>query len=262
MFKQHQAPAITGEPLATAAASVSQEVIDARHEAQIWTTYALSPFLRASDLKVIVRDNIATITGCVAEDFSKDLAKQLALGVDGITSVDNRIEIVIGYIATVNSTTRAFGEVVDDTTLTSAVRSKLAWSRFADGLIVDVSSARGKVSLSGSATTEEGKEGAGKLAMSTHGVRSVNNQLVVQANNPGVVTSIGNDIADTWITTKVKSTFMYSIGAVSSDVSVTTQAGVVSLSGKVDSGLERSLAIELAGNVRGVKGVDSTALMM
>ena len=33
------------------AATVSQEVTEARQETQIWTTYALSPYLRASDLK-------------------------------------------------------------------------------------------------------------------------------------------------------------------------------------------------------------------
>ena len=65
---------------------------------------------------------------------------------------------------------------------------------------------------------------------------------------------------DGWITTKVKSTFMCSSNVDGSDISVSTDKGIVTLSGKVDSGAERALAIELAQNVRGVNSVNSKAL--
>ena len=39
----------------------------------------------------------ATLTGNVAEDVNKDLAKQIALGVDGIKTVDNKIEVGPNY---------------------------------------------------------------------------------------------------------------------------------------------------------------------
>jgi len=89
------AAAIAGTAFATA--KPTQEVIDVRQETQIWTTYALSPYLRANDLKVTVHEGKATLTGNVAEDVNKDLAKQIALGVDGIKSVDNKIEVVPNY---------------------------------------------------------------------------------------------------------------------------------------------------------------------
>ena len=69
-------------------------------------------------------------------------------------------------------------------------------------------------------------------------------------------------MADGWITTKVKSTFMYSTNVNGSDIAVSTNAGIVKLTGKMDSGAERALAIELARNVRGVKSVDSSSLTM
>jgi len=65
---------------------------------------------------------------------------------------------------------------------------------------------------------------------------------------------------DVWITTKVKSTFMYSRNVNGSDIAVSTNSGVVTLTGKVNSDAERALAIELARNVRGVKSVKSTSL--
>jgi len=238
---------------------LAQDVPSARQETQIWTTYALNPYLRMFDIKVTVIENCATLSGTVAEETNKELAQQIALGVKGIKSVDNRIEVVQQFVPPPRTDDRAFGELVDDTTVTSAVRSKLAWSRHADGLRVSVTTTRGQVTLTGHVTTAEGKSGAGKLALSTHGVHSVNNELDIQ---PGVVTSIGGELADGWITTKVRSTFFYSSCVAGRDIEVDTQAGVVKLSGTIGSEAERALAIELAGNVRGVKGVDSSALMM
>jgi|SoiMethySBSTD1v2_1073268.scaffolds.fasta_scaffold1077885_1 osmotically-inducible protein OsmY len=268
MFKQKQnflvaaavAAAVSGAAFANA--QPSQEVIDARQESQIWTTYALSPYLRANDLQVSVHEGKATLTGKVPESVNKDLAKQIALGVKGIKSVDNNIEVVANYKSPAPSADRSYGEVVDDASITSAVQSKLQWSRYADGLTADVVTTRGKVKLTGSANSAEAREAAGKLAMNTHGVHAVDNLLLVNAGKMSASKPEGTDIADGWITTKVKSTFMYSNNVNGSDIGVSTNAGIVKLSGKMDSGAERALAIELAGNVRGVKSVDSSSLTM
>ncbi len=71
---------------------------------------------------------------------------------------------------------------------------------------------------------------------------------------------VGDVISDSWITTKVKSTLLYSSNVKGSDIEVTTNAGVVTLSGKLDTGVERALAVELAENVRGVKSVQAKTL--
>jgi osmotically-inducible protein OsmY len=270
MFKQSRnlliasaiAAAIAGAGVANANSKPSQEVIEARQESQIWTTYALSPYLRANDLKVSVHEGKATLTGNVAESVNKDLAKQIALGVEGIKSVDNKIEVQSDYKAAAQSTERGYGEKVDDATITSTIKSKMLWSRYAEGLTADVDTRRGKVSLTGTADSAEAKGVAGQLAANTHGVHSVNNQLVVVAAKPGMVKAETHDVADGWITTKVKSTYLYSTNVSGSDIDVSTNAGVVTLTGKVDSGAERALAIELARNVRGVKSVESKALTM
>jgi len=74
------------------------------------------------------------------------------------------------------------------------------------------------------------------------------------------VNKAGSDLSDSWITTKVKSTFLYSSNVSGSDIAVSTNNGVVVLTGKVKSGAERALAIELAQNVRGVKSVNAKGL--
>jgi hyperosmotically inducible protein len=266
MFKQSRhfliatavAAAIAGTS-AFANAKPSQEVIEARQETQIWTTYALSPYLRANDLAVAVHEGKATLTGKVAEDVNKDLAKQIALGVDGIKTVDNQIEVVPNDTARTAPAERTYGERVDDASITAAVKSKLLASRYADGLMANVDTMRGKVRLSGYASSAESKSAASSLAMNTHGVHAVSNLLVVDADK-GVAKNASTDVADAWITMKVKSTYMYSSNVNGSDIAVSTNAGIVKLTGKMDSGAERALAIELARNVKGVKSVDSTAL--
>ena len=107
---------------------------------------------------------------------------------------------------------------------------------------------------------------AGRLASNTRGVVAVDNQLTVKTAKPSVADAAdanhqeGHVVSDSWITTKVKSTLMYSSNVDGSDIDVTTKKGVVTLSGKLDSGAERALAIELAKNVRGVGSVESTGL--
>lgn len=252
---------------AFAADTISQDVTEARQETQIWTTYALSPYLRANDLKVSVDNGKATLTGTVAEEVSKDLARQIALGVSGIKSVDNQIVVQGEYVAINSASGRSFGDVVDDANITAAIKSKLLWSKHADGLSADVDTRSGKVTLIGSADTGAAKELAGRLAMNTRGVVAVDNQLRIKGEKPGFVAAAKDaaseakhDVADSWVTTKVKSTYAYSSNVDGSDITVSTKGGVVTLSGKVDSVAERELAIELAQNVRGVNSVQAKDL--
>lgn len=252
---------------AATADTVSQEITNARQETQIWTTYALSPYLRANDLKVVVQDGKATLSGTVEEDVNKDLAKQIALGVDGVKTVDNKIVVRADYAPPKRPVTRRYGDVIDDAYITAEVKSKLMWSKHVEGSDTNVDTNLGKVTLRGTAESADGKALAGRLALNTPGVRSVDNQLTVKGvpatvvdKTKSMVKEAGDDIADGWITTKVKTTFMYSSNVDGSDIDVSTKDGVVTLSGKVDSGAERALAIEFAANVRGVKSVQSKGL--
>lgn len=247
-----------------AADTAAQNITEARQETQIWTTYALNPHLRASDLKVSVQAGKATLTGTVEEDVSRDLAKQIALGVNGIKEVDNRIAVQADYAPPARSGNRNFGEVVDDATITAAVKSKLLWSKHTEGLTTNVDTLGGKVMLTGTAHDGASKNLATRLAQNTRGVIAVDNRLVVQGAKPaaakGSMSQAKDNMSDGWITTKVKSTFMFSNNIDGSDISVSTKDGVVTLSGMVDSGAERALAIEFANNVRGAKSVDSKNL--
>lgn len=260
--------ALSGTGAFAVAAPSDQDLVDARQEAQIWTTYALSPYLRASTIEVSVTDGKATLSGSVEDEINKDLARQIALGVDGIESVKNDIVVAADFVpATRDPAERTYGEVIDDAGITTALKSKLLWNKHTDGLQTEVDTRLGVVTLRGTADSAASKELAGTMARNTHGVHSVDNQLVVSAAAPSLSAVIadqgeetGRHIADSWITTKVKSTFIYSSNVDGGDISVSTLDGVVTLSGTLDSGVERALAVELAQNVRGVKDVNATQL--
>lgn len=67
-------------------------------------------------------------------------------------------------------------------------------------------------------------------------------------------------VSDTWITSKVKSTFLADSNLSGLDIKVETNQGVVALSGIVASSAERDLAIAKAGEINGVKAVAAEAL--
>jgi hyperosmotically inducible periplasmic protein len=261
----------TGMALSLAATGVSantvaQDLTAARQEAQIWTTYTLSPYLRASKLSVSVHEGLATLTGKVDEEVNKDLAKQIALGVSGIKKVDNQI-LVQADSTPPASTTRSYSQVVEDAGISAAVKSKLIWSKYTDAQAVTVETLDSKVTLTGVAENAQAKELAGRMASNTAGVIAVDNQLKVPTTTSSVTASAkqttiaaGQEIADSWITAKVKSTLLYSSNVSGANIGVSTDAGVVSLTGTLSSGAEQALAIELADNVRGVKSVNAQAL--
>lgn len=245
----------------------SGSVVNARQEAQIWTTYALSPYLRTNDITVTVEDGKVTLKGNVEEDVHKDLAAAIAAGVDGIKDVDNQIKVDADYKKPYDSGTRGYGDMVDDATITAAVKSKLLWSKHTEGMDTKVVTHNGKVTLNGNVATQQAKQQAEKLAKNTDGVRSVDNRLQINDKIAFVNgdreqgAGNGNVISDSWITTKVKSMFLYSSNVAGTDISVNTSKGIVTLAGKVDSGAEQALAIELAQNIRGVKSVSSKQLI-
>jgi hyperosmotically inducible periplasmic protein len=94
---------------------------------------------------------------------------------------------------------------------------------------------------------------AGKLAFKGIGAGAVQ----VKDQTKSVASRTGSKISDGWITTKVKTELATTKGVSSGDVHVDTDAGIVRLSGTVDSPHEAQRAIETALKVKGVDAVDS-----
>jgi hyperosmotically inducible protein len=67
-------------------------------------------------------------------------------------------------------------------------------------------------------------------------------------------------VADSWITTKVKADLLVTEETKGLDINVTTQNGVVTLAGRLDSQAQVEKAAAVARAIKGVKSVDTTTL--
>lgn len=77
----------------SSAVSAGQSFADARQQSRVWRAYAQRHYLRANHLEVTVVNGKATLTGKVAGQLNKDLARLIALGVEGVVEVDNQIVV-------------------------------------------------------------------------------------------------------------------------------------------------------------------------
>jgi hyperosmotically inducible protein len=72
--------------------------------------------------------------------------------------------------------------------------------------------------------------------------------------------TVPDKVADSWITTKVKSEFAASRQVKGTDISVSTTDGMVTLTGTVATAKEKNKAVHIAHKVKGVKSVDASGL--
>lgn len=72
--------------------------------------------------------------------------------------------------------------------------------------------------------------------------------------------SVSEKASDAWITTKVKSELATTKGIKSTDISVTTNDGMVALTGSVATSHAKRTAEHVARHVKGVKSVDASGL--
>jgi osmotically-inducible protein OsmY len=252
-------------PLQLSAGDAMDELNEARLEGQIWMAYALNEHLSVFDLEIDVNRSEATISGQVEDDVQKDLAEQVALDMSGIDSVDNRIEVTDDAIRRSHDdpSERTFRDTVADATTTATVKSKLLWNRNTGGLAIDVSTENGAVTLEGEADSDASKALAERLTANTDGVYSVNNRIRVdQTSGSDSNDSRGIDdvVSDSWITTKVRSTFIFTTNVPARSIGIETKDGIVILDGEVDDATAKELAIELASDIRGVRDVNSDNL--
>ncbi|TDR47636.1 osmotically-inducible protein OsmY [Tahibacter aquaticus] len=241
--------------------SLEQNLSDANKEGRIWASFALNRHLNPFEFDVKVNGETVTLGGTVDESIDKELAEQVALGVSGVKKVVNNVKVDPDWAPKPRPAgERSFGQAAEDATITATVKSKLLWSEHTDGLDINVDTASGVVTLRGKVPTAEGKDLAARYAANTGGVRKVNNELVVASDAKRAAASSEQPVTDTWVTAKVKSSLTLSRPLMDDDIDVKTVNGVVSLDGLVETAAEKSLAIEIADNIRGAKKVDAGGL--
>ena len=75
---------------------------------------------------------------------------------------------------------RTTGQVVDDATITTKVKSKMLYDSILKGFAVSVVTFQGEVTLTGAVDNQNNRKRAEELARSTTGVRKVNNLIGIK----------------------------------------------------------------------------------
>ena len=261
---------VAGAPFASA--NATDRMSNDWKEATITTRIYLSDVLGHYDIEPEVSGSTVQLKGRVSEQVEKELAGEIAKNTEGISSVDN--QIIVDQEASIlkhKGEQETMSQQFSDSTTTARVKSRLLWSNGVPGLSVNVITKDGITTLRGNVPLASQKALAEKLTLNTHGVRRVENQLLVTADpnikvgsvdlkrlekNAGqAIESAGDTLTDTWITTKVRTSLNFTRSLNVNNLDVSSNAGTVTLSGYTNSLADKELSTEIAKDIKGVKAV-------
>jgi hyperosmotically inducible protein len=141
--------------------------------------------------------------------------------------------------------------VIQDTNITTKVKTKLANDSALNLFKIDVDTQQGIVTLTGNVPTEDRKRRASDLTTSVDGVRMVENFLQVGAKKKNVM------FEDAVITSKITSGLIRNPSTHALTIDVETSKGEVVLTGQVQSEAEKKTAEQIARTTSGVVSVEN-----
>lgn len=153
-------------------------------ESKLETALTLNKYLSPFEIDIQVDNNMATLEGEVYSTIDKELAESIALGIEGIDSVTNKINVIEKptHAAEPTATTgRNFAQYVEDVSTTAAIKTELLASKNIDGFNIDVDTLNDKVTLSGNVKSLEQKALAQAIAAKHDAVKGVVNNLQVKS---------------------------------------------------------------------------------
>jgi osmotically-inducible protein OsmY len=136
-----------------------------------------------------------------------------------------------------------------DSRIESSAKQSYVFKTYLQNDDIKIQSKDGAVTLTGTVSEESHKSLAQETVADLPGVKSVDNRLEIKGTPPA-------KNSDAWITTKVKTMFLFHRN-VSAMTEVNTKNGIVTLQGKANSMAQKDLTTEYAKDVEGVKGVNN-----
>jgi osmotically-inducible protein OsmY len=197
------------------------------------------------NVKVKAKDGVVTLTGTVQDKDDRALAVDTVENLPGVKGVNNEIKVEPTY------------PEKSDGWMALKIRGRLLVKANVSATTTTVAVKDGVVTLGGTAVNDAQKELTGIYAKDIDGVKSVQNDIVV---NVPVATdqTIGEKIDDASITTQVKFALLSHKSTSALKTKVTTNDGVIVITGEASSDAEKSLVTKLAQDVRGVTKVNNS----
>mgnify|MGYP001548388835 CR=1 FL=1 len=231
---------IAASPLALLASSATDRKIEEAAKA----SYNYRTVLE-DNVKVKAQDGIVTLTGTVQDKDDRALAVDTVENLPGVTSVNNQIVVKSTY------------PEHSDGWIALKIRSRLLVKANVSATSTKVAVVDGAVTLTGTADNAAQKDLTTAYAKDIDGVKSVNNEITIKA--PG--TTLSESMDDASITSQVKYALLSHKSTSALKTKITTNDGVVSVSGEASSDAEKSFVGKLAGDVRGVKSVSNMMIV-
>ncbi len=209
---------------------------DDKIESSFKKSYVYKTYLKDEHIAIKSKDGAVTLSGDVLDEAHKPMAQDTVEALPGVKSVDNNIVIKTDK---------------SDTWLKMKIQTALLFHSNVRATKTEVSVKNGVVTLKGKAQSQAQKELTTEYVKDVEGVKEVKNEMTMAKPSE----SMGDKIDDASITAQVKTTLMLhkSTGAIRT--SVTTNNGVVTLSGQAKNDAERDLVTKLAEDVEGVNNV-------
>lgn len=220
--------------------------MDDRIESSARDSYVFKTYLMGDDIKIQSKDGVVTLTGIVAEESRRGLAKETLAGLPGVKSVDNRLEVK-GASPTPNS----------DAWLGQKVKATLLFHRNVSAGTTEVDVKGGIVTLRGEAASQAQKELTTEYAKDVDGVKDVNNEMTVSKTSKITIARVVGKIDDASITAQVKITLLFHRSTSALNTKVETNDGVVTMYGKASNAAEKDLVTKLVNDINGVQSVNN-----
>ncbi|MGA2139308.1 MAG: BON domain-containing protein [Verrucomicrobiia bacterium] len=217
---------------------------DDRIESSFKKTYVYKTYLKDEHIKISSKDGAVTLSGYVDNETHKPMAQDTAEALPGVTTVDNRIEIK-GERPAESS----------DTWISVKVKAALLYRRNVSGTKTEVYVKDGIVTLKGVAANQAQKDLATEYAKDIDGVKSVVNEIVVSKSLETTGETAGEKIDDASITAQVKGSLLTHRSTSVLKTKVTTNNGVVTVSGQARNEAEKALVTKLVTDINGVQSV-------
>lgn len=261
-----------------------QTVEDATITARIETMYLLNENLNPFRINTTTKDGVVTLDGTVDDAIEKDLAEALARNIDGVSSIDNQLNVDPKDSPRVSDERRAVRARINDANLTADVRQRLAYNKDLSGANIGVDVRDQSVRLYGTVPSEEMQERAIEVAEETRGILEVRNDLVVEeraeqqvadanvedadidADNDGedlgeeikrTLEDAGDQISDEWVEKRVETQLALNRNVSMLDLDIEVENGVAMISGRVISDQQKDLAESITRRTSGVQDVQN-----
>lgn len=150
--------------------------------------------------------------------------------------------------------TTTVGTDIDDSVITSNVKSVLLADENVKSFDFKVETRKGEVMLSGFVDNQAQLDRANAATRAVPGVRAVQSNVILKT---GAASTVGNKLDDGITTGKVKAALLADPNVKSFDIGVVTRQDEVLLSGFVDNKVQMERAIEIAKAIPGVRLVSN-----